>query len=328
MNKKLVWLTTLLFIVAATFAEAKQPTTKIPRIGIIGAESAARVADRMDALRQGLRELGYNEGHNIAIEYRWAHGHNERLPGLASDLVQLNVDAIFVSGGTPGVLAAKNATSEIPIVFVATSDPVATGIVASLARPGGNITGLTIGTPGLWGKRLELLKETIPRISCVGLLLNPVSPASNVGLKESRISARSLGLHVQPLEIRSLNDIDTVFETGTRQAGALNVIQQPPITSYRNHITELTIKRRLPAMYSDREWPEDANGLMSYGPNFSDLYRRSASYLDKILKGTKPADLPVEQPMKFEFVINLMAAKQIGLTIPPNVLARADRVIR
>jgi putative ABC transport system substrate-binding protein len=279
------------------------------------------------AWRQGLKDLGVIEGQNIAIEWRSAEGHLDRLPGLAAELVGLKVDIIFAAGG-PAAVAAKKATNAIPIIFVGIVDPVASGFVASLARPGGNVTGFSTGAPGLYGKRLELLKDTLPRVSRVGFLFNPTSPTADVALKEIRSAGQDLGVKVQPLEVRTPNDIDTAFEAAAKaQAGALVVAQQPPINFNQNQIVELAAKRRLPAIYSDTDWIHAA-GLMSYGPSYTDLYRRSADYVDKILKGRPPSDLPVQQPMKYELMINLKTAKALGLTIPPIVLMRAERVVK
>ncbi len=328
-NRKWVGIFAIVFTFAfgGAVAEAQQPK-KIPRIGVLGAQSAIRASDRLGGLRQGLRDLGYAEGKNITVEYRWANGMNDRLPALAVELVRLKVDAIVIAGGTPAIQAAKRATSTIPIVFVGSSDPVALGLVVSLARPGGNVTGLSLGSPELYGKRLELLKETIPRVSRVAVLSDPANSSTHLSLREIRATARALGLQVQALDARRPNDLEAAFEAATRaRAGALIVLQQPTITTQRKLVIDLAAKNRLPAIYTNTEWP-DSGGFMSYGANFADLYRRAAVYVDKILKGTRPADLPVEQPTKFEFVINLKTAKQIGVTIPPNVLARADRVIK
>ena len=308
-------------------AEAQQPK-QIPRVGYLSTQFASRVPASTNAFRQGLGELGYVEGKNIAIEYRWAEGKIERLPDLAAELVRLKVDVI-VAGNTPGIQAAKNATRAIPIVFAGLgTDPVEIGFVASLARPGGNITGVGAGGPELYGKRLELLKETVPGLARVAYLRNPDNPASRLTQEEIRAAARVLGLQIQTLEVRKANELDAAFQAATRaQAGGLIVAQTPPINSELKRVVNLAAKSRLPAIYANTNWA-DAGGLMSYSTDTTDVYRRAATYVDKILKGAKPADLPVEQPMKFEFVINLKTAKQIGLTIPPNVLARADRVIR
>jgi putative ABC transport system substrate-binding protein len=302
-----------------------QQTGKIFRIGYLSQRSGNETRD--EAFRQGLRELGYVEGKNIIIELRGADGKLDRLPALASELVRLKVDIIVATSGAV-TSAAKQATSAIPIVMTNDADPVANRFVASLSHPGGNITGLSNLAPELYGKRLELVKETLPKISRVGLLWNPSFPWQHWALKETQASARTLGLQIQSLEARSADDLDGIFETAIRdRIGALSVGQVPPMTTNRKRIVELAAKRRLPGIYADREWPE-GGGLISYGPNITELHRRAATYVDKILKGTKPADLPVEQPMKFEFVINLKTAKQIGVTIPQSVLFRADKVIK
>jgi putative ABC transport system substrate-binding protein len=322
-RKKVSVLLAILFVSLLQLAEAQQPKN-VPRLGYLSGRTA-RGSPNAEALRQGLRDLGYVEGQNIAIEYR--SGSSDRLSTLAAELVLLKVDIIFTAGGEAG-RAAKKATSAIPIIFVGSVDPVATGMVDSLARPGGNITGFSTGAPGLYGKRLEIIKETLPRLSRVGVLLNPTNPNADVALKEIRSGGQDLGVQVQSLEVRSPNDIDSAFEAATKaQAGALVVAQQSPITTNPKRIVELAAKRRLPAIYTETEWI-DAGGLMSYGPSTPDLYRRSAVYVDKILKGTKPADLPVEQPIKFEMMINLKTAKALGLTIPQVVLMRAEKVTK
>jgi putative tryptophan/tyrosine transport system substrate-binding protein len=307
-------------------AGAQQPS-KVPKIGFLVGPSRSFFASRMESFQQGLHSLGYIEGKNIAIEYRYAEGKADRLPTLAAELVGLNVDVI-VTSATPSVLAAKKATSTIPVVFVSVTDPVASGLVASLARPGGNITGLTILAPELSGKRLELLKEAVPNVTRVAFLWNPANPAQAPQWREAQAAAQALGLRLQSLEVRSSNDFDSAFEAALRErARALIASPEPLINTHLKRIVEFAAKNRLPAMYAGPE-VVDAGGLMSYAPDYTYQYRRAATYVDKILKGAKPADLPVEQPTKFELVINLKAAKQIGLTIPPNVLARADRVIR
>ncbi len=265
-NRKLAGAVAIAFAICGAVAEAQQPG-KVPRMGYLGADTGGRASLNAEALRQGLRDLAYVEGQNIAIEYRSAEGNVDRLPGLAAELVRLKVDIIFAAGGPAGS-AAKKATSTIPIIFVGAVDPVATGLVASLARPGGNITGFSIGAPGLYGKRLEILKETIPRLTRVGVLLNPTNP-SGVVLKEIRSAGQELGVQIQSLEVRSPNDIDSAFEAATKaQAGALVVAQQAPININQKRIVELAAKRRLPAIYSDTEWI-DAGGLMSYGPSYT-----------------------------------------------------------
>ena len=307
-------------------ASAQQPT-KIPRIGYLAASSLSTNAARIEAFRQGLRELGYVEGKNILIEWRSSEGKADRLPGLAAELVRLKVD-IIVSAGPSVTRATKEATVTIPIVMAMDPDPVGNGFVASLARPGGKITGLSILSPELSGKRLELLKETIPRLSRVAVLGNSTDPGHPQVLKETEVAAGAFGVKLQYLDVLSSKDIETAFRAASKgRAEAVLVLQSRVFNSHRTQVVDLAVKSRLPAIYPQTEYTE-AGGLMHYGAKTADLFRRAATYVDKILKGRKPADLPVEQPQKFEFIINLKAAKQIGLTIPPNVLARADRVIR
>ena len=315
----------MLFVLGSS-VEAQQ-ARKLSKIGVLRQSSADALWTQVEAFRQGLRERGYSEGQNIAIEYRYADGDLARLPSLANELVRIKVDVLVVSS-TPAALAAKNATKEIPIVFHTIGDPVASGVVASLARPSGNITGLTMGGAELYGKRLELLKETIPKLSKAAILWNPTSTGIKQNLDETQTAARSLRLQIQSLEIRELEDIDPAFEIAIRsKAGAILITQSPPITIYPKRIIDAAAKRRLAVIYPQAQWA-DMGGLMSYGANVEDSYRYLASYVDKILKGSKPAELPVERSRKLELVINLKTAKQIGVTIPPNVLARADRVIR
>jgi putative ABC transport system substrate-binding protein len=307
-------------------AVAQQPK-KIPRIGVlfVGSPTSSYVATSMEAFRQGLRDLGYVEGQNIAIEFRSAEGKNDRFPALASELVRLKVDVI-VTGTIAAIQAAKQATGTIPIVTIS-GDPVGTGLVASLARPGGNITGLSLGGLEISGKQLELLKETVPKVKRVAFVWDPANLATALRFKEVEIAARTLGLQIQSVEVRSPNELESVLESATsKRTGALIV---PPTMAvfYQRQIVNFAAQKRLPAMYEQSESVE-VGGLMSYGANLPDLFRRAATYVDKILKGAKPADLPVEQPTKFELVINLRTAKQIGLTIPPNVLVRADKVIK
>ena len=306
-------------------AEAQQPAG-IPRIGILIAGSASSYLLRVEALRQRLRELGYVEGKNIFIEYRYADGKLERLPDLAAELVRLKVDVIVTTGSN--TLAAKKASATIPIVFAVAGDPVGSGLVSSLARPGGNITGLSLMAPDLDGKRLELLKEAFPKVARVAFLWVPVDSRGNLALTEMEAAAKALGVKLQSLDVRSLDDFDSAFARAKREgAQALIATASPLINTQQRQVLDFAAKNRLPAMYETSEFVE-AGGLMSYAPNFADLWRRAADFVDKILKGTKPADIPVEQPTKFEFIINLKAAKQIGVTIPSNVLARGDRVIR
>jgi putative ABC transport system substrate-binding protein len=301
-----------------------QQSGKVSRIGILRTGSAPDPF--VEAFRQGLRDLGYVEGQNIAIEYKWAEGKNERLPKLAADLVELKVNVIVAAGPGP-IMAAKQATSTIPIVMPAVINPVDSGLVASLARPGGNLTGLATMVDELPGKWMELLKEALPRASRLAVLLDP---ANDIGqLRASEVASRSLGLRLQVLKVGTQDDFGTAFaEAQKNRADALITLASPFLYAHRTRVVELAAKHRLPAMYNQADWVVGSGGLMSYGPNFSDLFRRAAVYVDKILKGAKPADLPLEQPTKFELVINLKTAKQIGLTIPPSVLARADKVIK
>jgi putative ABC transport system substrate-binding protein len=306
--------------------QAQQPN-KIPRIGYLTANSPSAVSTRIEAFRQGLHELGYVEGKYILIEWRYADGKPDRLPALAAELVHLKVD-IIVSASPPATRAAKGATSTIPIVMTQDSDPVANGFVASLARPGENISGLSALAPELSGKRLELLKEIVPRLSRMAVLGTSTEPGNAQSLKEVERAARAFGVKLQYLDVLARKDIETVFRAARRDhAESLLVLPSAVFILQRTQIADLAVKSRLPAMYF-RDIFVDGGGLMSYGANLSDLDRRAATYVDKILKGAKPADLPVEQPTKFELVINQSAAKQIGLTIPPGLLARADRVIR
>jgi ABC-type uncharacterized transport system substrate-binding protein len=307
-------------------AEAQQPV-KVYSIGWISPGSVASA--NIESFLREFRKLGYVEEKNVAMEYRFAEGKLERLPDLAADLVRLQVDVIVAAGGTPAILAAKNATTAIPIVFPAVSDPVALGIVASLARPGGNITGLTIRVPEFSGKRLELLKEVVPRARRVAVLGQEANAANAVDFEEMRPAASALGVELHHIKVQSPNDLESVFSKmmGSIRATALFLQSSTLFFDNRKRIVDLATRSRLPAICDVRELAE-AGVLMSYGSDRFDLYRRAATYVDKILKGAKAADLPVEQPMKFEFVINLKTAKQIGLTIPPNVLARADRVIK
>jgi len=327
MSKKVICVALGALLLAFGFsAEAQQPK-KVPLIGFLGATSPSTISDRVEAFRQGLRELGYVEGKNIVVEYRWAEGKIERLPDLATELVRLKVDVI-VSGGNSATQAAKKATNTIPIVMTQVSDPVASGFVASLARPGGNITGLSTLAPEISGKRLELLKEIVPRLSRVTVLGTSNEPGTAQALRETEVAAGAFKVKLQYLDILGPKDIETAFRTAAKgRADAVVALSSPFLLAHRTKVADLAVKSRLPATYYSAEFVE-AGGLMSYGVSFPDLYRRAATYVDKILKGAKPADLPVEQPTKFEFIINLKAAKQIGLTISPNVLARADRVIK
>jgi ABC-type uncharacterized transport system substrate-binding protein len=325
-TKTIVVLLVGLALVSVHFAEAQQPT-KIPRIGFLAAVSLSANSARFEAFRQGLRELGYMEGKNIIIEWRSSEGKADRLPALAAELVRLNVDMI-VSGGSTATRPAKEATNTIPIVMAQDTDPVGNGFVASLARPGGNITGLATLAPELSGKQLELMKEIVPRLSRVAVLGTSTRSGNAQSLKETELAAGAFGVKLQYLDILSPKDIETAFRAASKgRADAVLVLTSPFATSQRTQIADLAVKNRLPAIYDRAEFVEDG-GLMTYSVSSTDLFRRAAIYVDKILKGAKPADLPVEQPIKFEFIINLKAAKQIGLTIPPNVLARADKVIK
>jgi putative ABC transport system substrate-binding protein len=310
----------------AVTVEAQQPK-KVPRIGwLIGGTPSAQLT-RVEAFRQGLRELGYIEGQNITIEYRYAEGKLDRVPALAAELVGLKVD-IIVTSGPQVTRPAKKATATIPIVMAFDSDPVGNGFVASLARPGGNITGLSALSPELSGKQLELLKEIVPKLSRVAVLGNSNEPANPKTLREIELVAGAFGVQLQHLDVLGPKDIETAFRAATKgRADALLALASPVLSDHRAQIADLSLKSRLPAIYYRPEFVE-AGGLMSYATSFTDLSRRAATYVDKILKGAKPADLPVEQPTKFELVINLKAAKQIGLTIPQKVLARADKVIK
>jgi putative ABC transport system substrate-binding protein len=325
-SKSLFWLLATVLLTTAPPAQAQQPA-KVPRIGFQLDAPASAVTARTEAFRQGLRELGYIEGKNIVIEWRSAEGKLERRSELAAEVVSLKVDVI-VSGGAAITRAVKQATATIPIVMAQDPDPVGNGFVASLARPGGNITGLATLSPEMSGKLLELLKEIVPRLSRLAVLGDSTTPGYAQALKETEPAAEAFKVRLQYLEVRNAKDIDIAFRgTIKGRADALLVLGSPVPIAHRKRIVDLAVKHRLPATYARPEFI-DAGGLMYYGTNYNDLFRRAATYVDKILKGAKPADLPVEQPTKFELIINLKAAKQIGLTIPPNVLARADRVIR
>jgi len=313
-------------LLTAPLAAEAQQAAKVFRIGFLGSGGPADHAPRVDSFRQGLRDLGYVEGRTATIEYRLAEGKMERLPALAAELVALKVDVI-VASGTPTALAAKNATTTIPIVFATSGDPVGT-LVASIARPGGNVTGLSLVGPELVARQLQLLKEAVPKASRVAFLSNPDNPYTPVMVKEVEAAARSLKVRMQRVESRGGAATDAAFDAMARERpNALLVLFDPVLTGQRARISELANKHRLPSMCPHREYAEDG-GLMAYGASLTDLYRRAATYVDKILKGAKPGDLPVEQPTKFELVINLKTAKALGLTIPPSLLARADEVIQ
>ena len=316
-----------LTLLACAMAEAQQPK-KVPRIGYLSGSPASAVAEYNEAFRQGLRELGYMEGKNVIVEWRSGEGKPDRLPVLAAELVRLKVDLI-VTAGPLVTRAAKKATSTIPIVMAQDPDPIGNEFVASLARPGGNITGLSRLAPELSGKQLELLKEIVPKLSRVAVFGTSTRPGTAQTLKEVELAAGTFGVQLQYLDILTPKDIETAFEAAVRKRadGALWFVTGSIGNPQRKKLTELAVSSRLPVIYSDREDVE-AGALMSYGVNLADLHRRAAVYVHKILKGTKPTDLPVEQPMKFEFVINLKTAKQIGLEIPQWTLMKADRVIR
>ena len=320
-----VWLLTTLLL--TTVSARAQGPAKVPRIGYLSGSELSLLSDRVEAFRQGLRELGYVEGKNIVIEWRSAEGKIDRLPELAAELVRLKLDVIVSPG--PGVTRPlKEATSTVPIVMAQDTDPVGSGFIVSLARPGGNITGLASLAPEVGGKQLELLKEIAPKISRVAVIGNSANPGDAQALRETVLAAGSVDVYLRYLDVLDPEDIEAAFRTAAKgRADALLMLGNPILNTHRKQIVELAVKHRFPAAYTRPEYIE-AGGLMYYGTNYPELFRRAATYVDKILKGAKPADLPVEQPIKFELIINLKAAKQIDLTIPPNVLARADKVIR
>ena len=315
-------------IAVAIIANAQQPK-KVHRVGYLGATDAAGESTRSEAIRLALRERGYIEGQSIAIEYRYAEGKRDRLPELAAELVRLKVDIIVAAGGDQLVRPIKNATKTIPIVMIGQGlDPVAEGLVEGLARPGGNVTGLTNLGPELAGKRLDLFKEAVPKIANVAVLYEPANPGSVLQMKEALAAARRLGLTIRPWEVRDADGFEKEFAALSKERpDGVYVVGGPLMTANQKRIASFALKSRLPSMHGSREAVE-AGGLMSYGADRVDIYRRVAYFVDKILKGAKPADLPVEQPKKFELVINLKTAKQIGVTIPQRVLARAHKVIR
>ena len=317
---------TAILLALCISAQAEQPK-KISRIGYLAGITAAAQSARIEAFREGLRELGYSEGKNIIIESRYAEGNADRVRSLAMELVRLKVDVIL-SAGSSDTLAAKEATATIPIVMAAAGDPVASGFVTSLARPGGNITGLSILAPELSGKQRELLREIIPKLSRVAVFETSTTPGAAQALKEMKLAAQAFGVKLEYLDILAFKDIETAFRAASKaHADAIVALGGPLFNSHRTHIIELATKSRIPVMYNVSEFV-DSGGLITYGASWPDLFRRAATYVDKILKGAKPADLPIEQPKKFDLIINLNAAKQIGLTIPPNVLARADKVVK
>jgi len=328
MSRKIfIWLLAIILLIPVPPIEAQQPAT-VPRIGYLTASPLSAMANRIDAFRQGLRELGYVEGKNIVIEWRSADGKVDRIPALSAELVQFKVE-IIVTGGGAVTRPVKEVTSTIPIVMAQDTDPVGNGFVASLARPGGNITGLSTLAPELSGKRVEILREVVPKLSRVAVFATSTDPGNAQARKEIELAAAAFALTLQYLDVQGPKDLETVFGAAgkARTDAVLMNVSGPIGVPNRKEIAELAAKNRLPVIYTLPDFVE-AGGLMSYGVSFPDLYRRAAVYVDKILKGRKPAELPVEQPTKFEFIINLKAAKQIGLTIPPNVLARADKVMR
>ena len=312
---------------AAPLATGAQQAGRLPRIGYLGASSPTLEPEILEAFRQGLRDLGYVEGQSIAIEYRWAEGHEDRLPELATELVGLKVDVI-VTTGTPGTLAAKRATQTIPIVMTATGDPLRSGLVTSLARPGGNVTGFSTLRSELEGKRLDLFKQTFPRFSRVAMLWDSANPSTKFYLPHIEAAARASHVTLQPaVAVRRVEDLDRAFAAIARgHADALFVVSGRSLLAERGRIVEFAAKSRLPAIYPYREYVE-TGGLMSYSANYPDLYRGAALYVDKILKGAKPADLPVQQSARFDLAINLKTANALGLTIPPSLLTRADQII-
>jgi putative ABC transport system substrate-binding protein len=325
-KKILLFAFVILILTSYQLAEAQQ-AKKIPRIGFLGNSTAALETNLIGPFREGLRDLGYVEGKNIVIEWRWAEGKYERFPALIAELIAQKIDVI-VTAGTPASLAVQKATTSIPLVMIAVGDPIGTGLIASLAHPGGNITGLTSIAVDLEAKRLELLREVIPKLSYIAVLWNPASPIQVASEKELQAAAQTLRIKVLSLGVQAEEQLDDAFATIRRERpGALLVLADRLFLHHRARIMDFAGKQRLPGVHAYVELVE-AGGLMSYGPSYADMHRRAATYVDKILKGTKPADLPVEQPMKFELVINLKAGKQIGVTIPPNVLVRADKVIK
>jgi putative ABC transport system substrate-binding protein len=328
MSKKIFSLTLSALLFALSVSAQAQQAENVPRIGYLSGSPTFSIAERIEAFRKGLRELGYMEGKNIVIEWRSAEGKGDRLPALATELVHLKVDVI-VTAGPLVTRAAKQTTSTIPIVMAQDPNPVRNGFVASLARPGGNITGLSRIAPELSGKQLELLKEIVPMLSRVAVLGTSTRPGNAETLREVELAAGAFGVKLQYLDILSPKDIETAFRAAVRERadGALWIATGSIGNPHQKKIVDLAVSNRLPVIYYEAGFVE-AGGLMSYGVNFPDLDRRAATYVDKILKGRTPADLPVEQPIKFEFIVNLKAAKQIGLTMPPNVLVRADRVIK
>jgi putative ABC transport system substrate-binding protein len=324
-NLIIVFVLTVLLI-SVSLVEAQQHK-KMARLGFLSALTPAAVSDHLEAFRQRLRQLGWSEGQNLTVEYRWAEGKYERLPDFTAELVHLPVEVIFANSGVAG-LAAKRVTSNVPIVFEMLGDPVSSGLVTSLARPGGNVTGVSGLGPELSTKQLELLKEILPQLARLAVLSNPSNLIAAATLRETEMAAKSLAVRIQSFEARAMDNIEAAFAGMKRQASdALLVVADPMFANHRDRIRSLVEKYRVPTIYYESRWVPEG-GLMSYSPSQLEQFRKAAALVDKVLRGAKPSDLPVEQPTKLELVINLKAAKQIGLTIPPNVLARADRVIK
>ena len=312
--------------VGRSLAASAQTQPKIPRVGYVFGSTPTSVKHDIEVFRQGLRELGYVEGQTIVLELRWAEGRAERMPELMAELVGLKVD-VLVAVSSAAVVAAKNATQTIPIVILG-NDPVGLGAIASLSRPGGNVTGLSFYNEAITGKRLELLKEVVPGLARVGVLRNPLNPSHPIYWKETEVAAQKLGVALEALAVRRPEDFEAAFATAKqRNAQALLVFDDLLTVTYRSRFTALAASNRLPVMYPYRQFPLDAGGLMSYGPSTAPLFRRAAILVDKILKGAKPADLPVEQPTKFELLVNVKVAKALGLTVPPSLLTLADELI-
>ncbi|MGA8999590.1 MAG: ABC transporter substrate-binding protein [Pseudolabrys sp.] len=317
---------TFLGCVAAAWPLAASAQSKIPRIGFMGNSTAALEANLVDAFREGLREHGYEEGRNIVIEYRWADGKYEQFPALVAELIAAKVDVI-VTAGTPAALAMKKATTTVPLVMVAVGDPVGTGLVPSLARPGGNLTGLSSVAPDLEGKRLQLLREVVPALSHVAMFINSVNPFHVSSMRQARAAAKAMGIKLQLHDIRKSQDLDDAFAAIRKERpDALLILADRVFLHNRERMMDFTKEQRLPNVNAYKELVE-VGGLMSYGPSYEDMHKRAAIYVDKILKGAKPADLPIEQPSKFTFIINLKTAKALGVTVPSQLLALADRLI-
>jgi putative ABC transport system substrate-binding protein len=307
---------------SASQGQARGP---VPRVGYLGTSSASLESELVKAFREGLRDHGYIEGQNIVIEFRWADGNYQRFPDLVADLVKRKVDLI-VTTGTPGALAAKRATRTIPVVMAVVGEAVATGLVSSLARPGGNLTGLTTMVPDLEGKRLEILREVLPRLMTLAVLLNTSNPLTAIQWEQAKTSAKALGIQLQPIELQRPDDFRDAFARVARQRpDAITMVADRFLLAHRTQIVDFVARTHLPAMYPYNDFVA-AGGLMSYGPSYEDLFRRSATYVDKILRGAKPSELPIEQPTKFEFLVNLKTAKLLGVPIPPSLLLRADHV--